>query len=139
LYKGTAYDSTRYSIQQTPKGPELAKTIFQEEAHALGGESPENEVRKSESKGYLKMQLPKWFCTTICGGLNLDDLLDGEETIETPEDTSDLGVEIPKSHFNSKVSDPEERDVLNKGRYNADDEFTPGQPHHQEMTNTKTS
>lgn len=32
------------------------------------------------------MTVPDWICTTICGGLNLDDLVSGEGTIEEPSD-----------------------------------------------------
>lgn len=30
------------------------------------------------------MQIPEWFCGTICAGLNLDELVSGEADIESP-------------------------------------------------------
>lgn len=107
---------------QSPKGPELAKTQFQEEQKALGGE-PGSALATSEARGYSKMAIPEWFCTTVCSGLNMDDLINGEETIEEPEDTSDFEIQ---SQAPSRANPgTEEHLTLNQGRFLVDDSVNP--------------
>lgn len=32
------------------------------------------------------MKVPEYFCSVVCAGLNMDDIVSGEGTIEEPED-----------------------------------------------------
>lgn len=36
------------------------------------------------------MTVPEWFCGAVCGGLNMDDIVSGEENIEEPEEESNI-------------------------------------------------
>lgn len=89
LYKPNAYASGKSSIRpasEIKKGMDLAKKLA-EENNALGADMATDELVKSEQgKDFIKMTIPEWMCSSVCAGLNLDDIVSGESTIEDPED-----------------------------------------------------
>lgn len=63
------------------------------------------------SAHYIKISVPEWFCSTVCAGLNVDDLLQGDSDIESPEDNSSAG-----SRYTINAGGSEENKHLNEGR-----------------------
>jgi len=63
------------------------------------------------------MTLPPWFCSVICAGLNVDDLVSGEETIEEPSD-------FQENQNTSNLFKTEEEFHLNRGRVGSDPSTT---------------
>mmetsp|Transcript_44766 Transcript_44766/g.97834 ORF Transcript_44766/g.97834 Transcript_44766/m.97834 type:complete len:107 (-) Transcript_44766:386-706(-) len=65
---------------------ELAKKLA-EENKALGSNLGDDELIKTDMRfNYTKMVIPEFVCSSICAGLNLDDIVSGESDIEDPED-----------------------------------------------------
>lgn len=89
LYKPRAYESGRNSMRpvgDVKKGEDLVKKLA-EENKAIGANLGEDELIKTDARyQYVKMKVPEYFCTAICAGLNMDDLVSGDANIEDPED-----------------------------------------------------
>lgn len=89
LYKPNAYKSGKHSLQpasEVKKGMDLAKKLA-EENKALGGNPNDEEMVKTDERyDFREIKVPEWVCSSICAGLNLDDLVSGESTIENPDD-----------------------------------------------------
>lgn len=62
-----------------------------EEDKAIGGNMDEHLIKEDNFNHYVKIDVPEWFCSTICAGLNLDDVISGEENVEEPTDSSVAG------------------------------------------------
>jgi len=65
-----------------------ASSSTTEENKALGGAAEEHVIKSVTNYKYVQMKVPEWFCSTICSGLNIDDLISGDGNIESPEDNS---------------------------------------------------
>lgn len=69
-------------------GLELAKRLA-EENKAIGVDvdmETDGLIRSDDKFEYVKMVVPEWFCSTVCAGLNMDDVADGAADIENPTD-----------------------------------------------------
>jgi hypothetical protein len=88
LYKPGAYASGKHSVRpaaDVQKGMDLAKKLA-EENKALGGSPEANTLVKSaQGFDYRKLKMPEWICSSICAGLNMDDVVSGDSSIEDPE------------------------------------------------------
>jgi len=40
------------------------------------------------------MDIPEWFCSAICGGLNMDEIQDGSADIENPADFDEAAINM---------------------------------------------
>lgn len=73
---------------------EMAKKLA-EENEAIGGDIEENGLVDTDAKyEYVKMDIPEWFCSAICGGLNMDEIQDGSADIENPADFDEAAVNM---------------------------------------------
>lgn len=76
--------SKQYSEKPAEEGAEAAAEEAKEEETALGDAPPE--VLKSDTRFVVvPMEIPEWMCSTICAGINLKDIMDGQDIQEPPE------------------------------------------------------
>mmetsp|Transcript_19450 Transcript_19450/g.15997 ORF Transcript_19450/g.15997 Transcript_19450/m.15997 type:complete len:219 (+) Transcript_19450:700-1356(+) len=114
-----------------------------EEVTAIGPEVGTDPIVKTDNGINVKViTIPGWFCSVICAGLNMDELISGQSNIESPENlakkegeasagppgspsaaAAGAGVEavldaLAKSDKNLMSS--EEQLLIDKGRYGVD-------------------
>jgi len=109
-FNNGAYDSARYSRQELKdikdKKNSVSKTL-QEESKALGGAGPGQDFAGTMAGSYIKITAPKWVCSVICAGLDVDEVF--EDAVPKPQSKPSLN-----SMFDSVSSvSSEEQEVLN--------------------------
>lgn len=92
-------------------GAAAAAEEEKEEESALGaGEQP---IIKSESRFMVvPMEIPEWMCNTICAGINLNEIMDGEGINEPPE----VPVTNQTPQMNNPHMNTEEGMIINTHR-----------------------
>jgi len=115
-YKEGAYDSTRYSLNSN--GTKASPSSASEENKALGGATEVHVINSTSNFKFVQMKVPEWFCSTICSGLNIDDLVSGDGNIESPDDNS-----IQTTNFTMKAEGTEENQHINNGRLSTYDDM----------------
>lgn len=78
------------------------KSMFGEEAKAIGGEPGAALQRNDPLFSYKKLDVPDFICTVVCAGLNINTVLSGEESVE--ETSSKLGDPNSAAPLNIKVT-----------------------------------
>jgi len=81
--------------------------VLQEESKALGGLGPGQSFSGTMAGSFVPMDAPKWVCSVICAGLDVDEVF--EEASPKPK----LQPTLNSSFDAVPTSSPEEQEILN--------------------------
>lgn len=112
LFNNGAQDSARYSKNNAKDTKDIiskTKKVFQEESKALGGIGPGQSFNGTVAGSYVEIKAPKWVCSVICAGLDVDEVLDDSRIKAADSNPSYLN----KNFEPVSSSNQEEQDVLN--------------------------
>lgn len=90
-----------------------------EEEEAIGG-SADEPLLESDMKKVTPIVIPEWFCATICAGLDLDYLFEGQNIEEAPTQPVPTPPAVPTSIGQDPAMAGEENLLINTGRFGVD-------------------
>lgn len=106
------------------EGVAEAEEEKKEEDTALGGSTNDQMITSDAAKPVTAMAIPEWFCSTICAGLDLDYLFEGQN-IETEPQTPVPKAQAPVPTMGGNPDFVGEENVLiNTGRFGVDPNYT---------------